>query len=69
MEINIVSEIYKLRAEFLKATSQSPLPTTVKLMIANELVAALSGAEVNEIKRTSLKKQETKVKETESKEG
>ena len=59
MEINIVAEIYKLRAELLKVVSQNPLPTTVKLMIANELVAALSGAEANEIKRASVKKQET----------
>ena len=59
MEINITQEIYKLRAEFLKATSQSPLPITVKLMIANELVTALSGAEVNEIRLASIKKEPT----------
>jgi hypothetical protein len=54
MKINITQEIYKLRAEYLKSTSQSPLPITVKLMIANELVTALSNAEVNELRIASI---------------
>ena len=69
MEINITKEIYKLRAEILKAVNQNPLPTTVKLMIANELVAALSAAEVNELKNMREKEKATSDTKNTEKEG
>jgi hypothetical protein len=57
MQINIVEEVYKLRGGLLEVVNKNPLPTTVKLMIVNELAAALNTVEANEIRQASAKGQ------------
>jgi hypothetical protein len=69
MEIDIVKEIYTLRKSLISAVNDNPLPTTVKLMIANELVTALSTAEVNELKNMREKEKSTSETKNAEKEG
>jgi hypothetical protein len=68
MQVNIVEKIFELRAELLNAINKNPLPTTVKLLVANELANALEKAEANEIRNASLIKQTDKVVENTDKE-
>lgn len=69
MQVNIVEKIFELRSELLSAVNKNPLPTTVKLLVVNELANALEKAEVNEIRNASLKKQPDKSVENTEKEG
>jgi hypothetical protein len=69
MQINIVEEIYKIRASLLEAVNNNPLPTTVKLLVVNELANALEKSEVNEIRSINAKAQEDKKKEVEKTDG
>jgi hypothetical protein len=68
MQVNIVEKIFELRAELLNAINKNPLPTTVKLLVVNELANAIEKAEANEIRNASLIKQTDKVIENTEKE-
>jgi VIT1/CCC1 family predicted Fe2+/Mn2+ transporter len=63
--MNVVTEIYKLRAAILETVNKNPLPATIKLMVANELVTALSNAEAIELKHASSQLKTESVKENE----
>ena len=69
MQFNVVKEIYKLRAGLLKTVNCSPLPTTIKLMVVNELKQALDNAEISEIRSTTAKESSNNKEDSSEKEG
>lgn len=60
MEINIVEELIKLRANLLSAINNNPLPVSVKILVVDELAAALrpnAAAELNSVKKSMAKEE------------